>query len=114
MSEEIKGSFFLLAIYILYIFGIGVGIAGVCVYGGMNRWPFLDTVLVGGTAQFFYRLGKQRFRIYLGMEASPQSDAEEKLLDLREIDVLLTGYAIAAFFCSFWYGIGRAYLFLAE
>ena len=110
MAEKIKVSHYLQAGYFLYVFGVGLGIAGVCVYGGFNQWPFLDTIVVGGIAQFLFRYGKRRFRFFLSMETPPDSDDLGKVREMKEIDVLLVGYAIAVVYCAFWYGVGWAYL----
>ena len=92
--------------YLVFTFGIGLGIIGVLIYAGFNSWNIWLTLLLGAVVQLVFRVTKRVWRNSLSSsdESSPDNSGTEwTKADVRN---LLIAYPTMVVVCALWYGIG--------
>ena len=90
--------------FMVYMFGVGLGLIIALGYAGFASWPFLITIAVGAGAQLLFRVIKRVWKNSLNGEGG--TSAEDRF-DLKFFRNLALAYAAMLAVSALWYGIGR-------
>lgn len=90
--------------YLLFTFGVGIGLVVLFAVAGYQGWPFVTTVLLGAAAQTVFRVTKRAWRYAL--EPTQLGDAEEETSTRLAFTAYLLIYAVMLFVTALWYGVG--------
>ena len=90
--------------FMVYMFGVGLGVIVALCYAGYSSWPFLITIAVGAVAQLLFRVIKRAWKNSLNGDDS--SSAEDSF-DLKFLRNLVLAYVAMLAVSALWYGIGR-------
>jgi hypothetical protein len=96
--------------FLVYMFGVGLGLIVALGYAGYASWPFLATIAVGAVAQLLFRTIKRVWKNSLNVHGGSSS---EEPFDLKFVRNLLLAYVAMLAVSALWYGLGRGVRWLS-
>ncbi len=89
--------------FLVYMFGVGLGLIVALGYAGYASWPFLITIAVGAVAQLLFRIIKRVWKNSLNANGG---SAPEDTFDPKFFRKLLLAYVAMVAVSALWYGVG--------